>query len=195
MRKIEIALLIAAVIAIKWDIVFLLPGGGLMVILFLLLLSMFYFFFGFVIFNNIRFREAFKRESYKGINAKNIVSGIFKGWVFSIAVMGILFKIMSWPGANFNLILGLFGLAVLLIFLILKSKTQNVAFNTVGFKRISFVIILSGIFLAMSENMMIRVKHRDHPGYAEALIKVNSNPENLEYQKELERQADIIYSE
>src|SRR6478609_10274112 len=117
MRKFELALGIASIIAVKWDILFLLPGGGLLVIWFLLISSMFYFFFGFAIFNNIRFRRIFKKESYKDSSARNIFSGILAGWSFSIAILGILFKIMSWTGANFNLTVAIISFIILLVFL------------------------------------------------------------------------------
>jgi len=193
MRKLEIALCIASFVSIKWDLLFLLPGGSLLVILFLTLSSMFYFWFGFALFNDIRLREIFKKESYFGIRSNKILGGILTGWLMSFIILGILFKIMSWTGATILLTFGIIGSIIILIIGFLKYSKS--LFYKGIFKRVILISTISIVLFIIPTEVVMRVKHRDNPAYAEALIKAGKEPDNMEAQKELERQRNIAFPE
>ena len=195
MKKLEIALCIASFVSIKWDLLFLLPGGSLLVILFLTLSSMFYFWFGFAVFNDIRFRKIFKKESYLGIGSNKILEAIVTGWVMSFIILGILFKIMSWTGATFVLASGIIGSIIILIIGFLKYQKSKSLFYQRIFKRVIIISAIASALFIIPTEVMMRIKHRDNPAYAEALIKAEKEPDNMEAQKELERQRNIAFPE
>jgi hypothetical protein len=195
MRKLEIAFCIISFISIKWDLLFLLPGGSLLVILFLTLSSMFYFWFGFALFNEIRFRGILRKESYLDIHSNKILGGILTGWLMSITILGILFKIMSWTGATIVLASGIIGSIIILIIGFLKYQKSNSLFYPRVFKRVIIILIIAVALFVIPTEVMMRIKNRDNPAYAEALIKAGKEPDNLEAQKELEKQRNIAFPE
>lgn len=88
------------------------PGGNILLVLSLLILSLLYFPFGFYFLSD------------KNIKTNTVTSIIF-GWLLSIAFIGILFKIMHWPGAIVMAIFGTFLSIPLVIYSYLKFQKSN----------------------------------------------------------------------
>jgi len=115
MRKIEIILGIAAIIAIFLkqsgittnNSVILVPIG---------LLAYLYLFFGFALFNDIRFRTIFKKQAYKNSNVGKTILGIALGASLFILLTGILFKQFAWKNADPQLTIGLLLTAAVTFF-------------------------------------------------------------------------------
>ena len=114
MKKAEIILGAIALTALALNLL-LVPGGGVLTVLSLSTLSVLYMYLSFAIFNGIRLRQIFKKDSYKGISKMRIVGAILTGLALSMTTIGLLFKFQSWPGATMNLAIGLLGLAIALI--------------------------------------------------------------------------------
>jgi len=66
----------------------------------LAVLSCFYSYLGFAIFNGIRFRQIFISVTYKNISVFNIVAGVVAGAAIGICLIGIVFILQKWPGAE-----------------------------------------------------------------------------------------------
>lgn len=104
-----ISLTLLAIVLVKIDMT-----GAVLIILFTyMLLSLFYFVFGFALFNGIEYKDILAADTYKKLPNWKVVLGVAMGWLSSIMVGGILFKVQHYPGAEFMLIVSLFPLAIL----------------------------------------------------------------------------------
>ncbi len=98
------------------------PGGLALMVLSFALLSMLYFYFGFAFFNDIRLRNIFSSESYRSVTSNKIIGAIAAGISISITVVGLLFKLMRWPGSVVMLTVGISSLTVIAIICIVKFR-------------------------------------------------------------------------
>jgi apolipoprotein N-acyltransferase len=101
------------------------PGGGIFITLSLTILYCFYFLFGFALFNDIKFGNILKKDSYQGISALRMTGSIGTGWGLSAICMGILYKIQHWSGGGVMLSTGLvtmFVIAIISLIKFLRSK-------------------------------------------------------------------------
>jgi hypothetical protein len=137
--KTEKVLSIVFIISILFKI-FHWPGGSMLLILSLMGLSFCYFPLGFVF---------FKTKGMK--NEKAGVSIVF-GWLLTVSIIGILFKLMYWPGAAFMLIIGTmtsFFLSIIAYVLYNKSEEtfkkyhKNLLLRTIVLGIMSFLLIIT----------------------------------------------------
>lgn len=165
------------------------------IILCLLLLSSLYFGISFALLNNIRLRNVFKKESYKGISTVRIIGTIGAGIALSFIVIGILFKFYSWPFRNQHLIIGLSLLAIIAIPAIIKFITTNGLFYRNLLIRFFIIGSIGFIFLQVSSEELIEIKFRKYPDYVEAKKALLKDPQNevlnQKVQEEWERMRGI----
>ena len=88
------------------------PGGNMILILTIGILSMIYFPFGIYFLSGKTFQQ------------QNVGLSIGVGMALSILVVGILFKLMHWPGALAMLIVGLAGV-IPLFFVVRMLRNRN----------------------------------------------------------------------
>lgn len=188
MRKTENILSIIGIAFLLINIFFIFPGGNLLLILTFLFLSLIYFFLGFALFNGIRFRRLFKSESYKNISSLRILAALAAGFSLSITVIGILFKVMFWPGSYVNMIFGLICLTIITIVLIVKKYNSQSDFGNKILKRSALYGGIAFCLLFIPNSRIAEVKYRNDPKYANLLINVMNNPNNEEFQLELEEE-------
>ena len=119
MKRFEIIFGIVFLIAVIFKIADW-PGGSILGTISLTLLACFYFLFGFAFFNKIRLKNIFSKDSYKEISVLRIIGSIGFGWGLSTVCMGILFKMMHWPGGNIQLGVGLTQIFVITIIALIK---------------------------------------------------------------------------
>lgn len=165
------------------------------IILCLLLLATLYFALGFALFNNIRLRNIFKKESYKGVSTLRIIGTIGAGIALSIIVIGIQFKFYNWPFRNQHLIIGLSLLAIIAIPVIIKFITTNGLFYRNLLIRFFIIGSIGFIFLQVSSEELIEMKFRKYPDYVEAKKALLKDPQNealnQKVQEEWERMRGI----
>lgn len=124
----------------------LVPYSAILLTVILIALAIIYYPFGFAFFNEIRLREIFKKESYKGISASRIIGAIGVGIGLSILCIGILFKLNSWAYSDINLKFGLFvSFMALSVVLIKLLKVKNNFYINI-LKRI---VIIGGLGLIL----------------------------------------------
>lgn len=103
-----------------------LPGSDLIFITSTTLLSLMYCYLGFALLNGIRFRHILKREAYAGISARKIAGAVGTGMALSFGVIGLLFRILSLPGTQLNLVAAsVFIGLVLLVSFVLYWRSKN----------------------------------------------------------------------
>ncbi|UGS19788.1 hypothetical protein [Flavobacterium cyclinae] len=153
------------------------PGAGPLMIISLLGLAFCYFPFGFYFFSD------------KNFKTQNIGISIVFGWMLSISIIGILFKLMFWPGAAPMLIVGattsfiLAGVAVILFAKstdLLKNYYKNLLIRTVVF------LVLSVGCLILPNSVIINHYYSTQPELKELYLRQQENPQDESIQKEIE---------
>lgn len=171
------------------------PGINVFTVLLLSLLSLLYFHLGFAVFNNIRLRKIFKKESYKNISTLKIFGSIAAGLTLSIMIMGILFKVMHWPGASVNLIFGFTGVLIISVICIIKYLKVKSSYYT---KILSRNLVFGGIaffLIVIPEITWIEISYNDQPTMIEAYRKALADPENAVLWQDIEKERERIYQE
>jgi len=179
MKRIE--LVVAAILIIALAIRFAhLPGGSVLITLSLSLFAVLYMYFSFGLFNGIRFRKMFKKASYANITTMRIVGSVMVGLALAILMTGILFKVMSWPGAGINLLFGL--VATLIGGAVAAVKLINVKapFYQRVLKRVAVWGTVGSLLLLAPGHFMLRLDFRNDPELLEAHISARTYPDSLE---------------
>jgi hypothetical protein len=179
MKKTELTLVIISIIALALKLLFI-PGSGILTVLALLLLSTIYCNFSFVLFNDIKIQQIFKKDSYKNISGVRILGAVLTGFGLSIVTLALMFKLQSWPGADAILIAGLFVLLIVTIIAIIKYSKNKSNFYTRIFKRIAIWGGLGLILILIPKTTWIEIKYRNQPAYVEALKNAMADPDNKE---------------
>jgi hypothetical protein len=177
MKKTE---LIAGIIAALSIILqaFLIPGSGPLTVLSLSSLSIIYFWFGILLFNDIRLRAAFKKISYAGISTARKIGAIGAGFALSTIVIGIMFRIQCWPGANVML---LDGFAMIVIVCIVAGfkypKNKSEYYNRI-FKRAAIFGGFGFVLMILPPYSWSQLRYKNHPAYRDALKNSSEDPTN-----------------
>src|SRR5690349_9874934 len=106
MKKAELIVACLAIVSIILDQL-LISGGATLLLLSFFTLASIYFGFSFALFNDIRLRKVFDSDSYKDVNKWRIIGAAGVGFGLSTTLIGVMFKLMSWTGPEFNLVIGL----------------------------------------------------------------------------------------
>jgi hypothetical protein len=177
MKKTE---LIAGIIAILSLILqaLLLPGGNVLTVLSLSVLAILYLYCGLLLFNDIRLRAAFKKISYAGISTSRKIGAIGAGFALSMVIVGIMFKIQSWPGADLMI---KEGFAVVVIVCIVAGfkypKSKSGYYNRI-FKRAAIFGGFGLLLMIIPPYSWSQLKYRNHPAYRDALKNSSEDPTN-----------------
>ncbi len=189
MKKTELIFGLLSIIAIGLNLLYV-PFCNVFTILVLGTFATFYFIFSYPILNNVEIKNIFNNEAMKMISTGRKVGAIGAGFALSTTIIGILFKIQSYPGAKFELMNGLYGIlivAVIVVFKYLKTKSEFYK------KALIRIIIIGGfglLFYNISYKTIINIKFRNHPAYAEALINMKAHQGDTIYMDkfQIERQ-------
>ena len=179
MKKLEFIFGILSILALLLSL-FLVPGANMAMVLGFGVLSVFYMYASFALFNGVSGRAIFKKESYFGIPRIRLIGAALTGIALSVCAIGILFKMMSWPGANNNLGMGLVAVFIALIVGITRYSKSKDAFYIRLFKRIVVYGGLALVLFILPSEVWIDFKYRNHPAYREALKNATADPSNQE---------------
>ncbi|NEM96608.1 hypothetical protein [Pontibacter burrus] len=179
MKNAEIVLGAIALIALMLNSL-LAPFGNLLTVLSISAISVLYMYLSFALFNRLRLRHIFKKDSYNGISTMRIVGAVLTGLALSITLIGILFKFQAWPGATINLGVGLSGLVIALLVGAVKYTRSKSDYYTKIFKRIAVYGGIGLIMLLLPEETWLEFKYRNHPDYVKAVKKAMAESDNQE---------------
>ena len=172
------------------------PGSGVLLILGLGFLAAFYQFFSFLILNGISGRKIFKAESYKETSAFRLIGSICAGFVFSTALLGILFKIQLYPGASVMVYSSVIGLSIMgatLIFFSLKGRNNFINDN---YLRIAPIVFLTFFFYSITNVDIVEFYYGDtHPEYVDAHREFQENPNDPNAERNLDVAREKMYYE
>ncbi len=153
-------------------------GSILFLILSINTLAILYFCLSFALFNNIKFKNIFKKSSYVNVSKRRIIFSIFSGISLSIALIGVLFKIQDYPGADLLLVLGLFAsISITIIALWKNNKVKgNFYFNIL--KRTAIISLIIITLMKIPLKNLLNWQYPNDPEYVEAVIKAYNNSDN-----------------
>jgi len=193
MKKAEIIIATLSLLAVGMNI-FLISGGSTLCAMLLMTLSAFYFYFGFALFNDIKIREIVHKETFTRISTLRIIGAIGSGMALCISIIGILFKLFSWPGANVLLYAGLIGLLFVSLIGLSKYLTNKSSFYLKILRR-TIIVGVFGLILFLLPNMSImEFKYRNYPEYINAYKKACENPDNEDLWKIVDTERQKIYN-
>lgn len=120
MRRIELTLMTLVVAStLVW--LFKIPYAGSLMLISVMLQALFYLGFGLFLFNKIKFKRIFNKDSYKEISGLRKIGSIVTGLSFSFICIGSLFKLYAYSVNDIILIDGLVLLIIITIISIVKS--------------------------------------------------------------------------
>jgi hypothetical protein len=145
-----------------------------------------YFYFGFALFNGIRLRKVFRKETYAEVSGKKITGAVFTGFGLATLLTGIMFKLMDWPGGNANLIVGLVACIVISIIAVIRFLQKKEEYYKGVLIRTGTLISI-GFLLFFTPNLaLVKLQYRNHPMYVKAYGDYKRNPGNEEFEKKLD---------
>lgn len=164
-----------------------LPGASVILIISLLSLSGLYFPLAFYFFSD------------KEIKNQNLALSIISGMFWAVIPIGILFKLMYWPGASIQLLIGVAPAPILLgivYFLKNKASTELATYYKNMLLRAWVLTILGWVVYLTSTATFINIQYGKDPELARLKTLSYTNPDNEEYAKQLESyeaKKDSIY--
>ena len=146
-------------------------GGGIFIVTGSFFLSIIYFFGTYFLLQ--------EPATKKGI----LWLSVFTGITFSICVVGILFKLQFWPGAEINLLTGmvLCALTVIVAIFLRNRKEADEGMHNyfrVLIKRALLAISFAALFFAVPQRTIINIEYRKDPEYARLLNEFLADPDN-----------------
>ena len=152
------------------------PAAGMLLMLSLMGIGILYF------------PAAYYFFSDKVIKRQNIPLTIVSGLFFSLIPIGILFKLLYWPGGGkMYLIIG--SVTAPIIFIISYiSRTKAVEDLKIYYKNMLFrtgvLTILAALFLLTPTGKILKIQYRNDPELARLKTQYFDNPDNKEYKKQ-----------
>lgn len=194
MKKAEIILAVLAVIALGFNLNRV-PGASALTVLTLSSLSVFYMYLGFALFNGVRLRAIFKKGSFTEISKARTFGAVAAGLTLSVTLVGIMFKIQIWRGADLQLRTGLFGLAIVTAVGLVKYFKNKSPYYTRIFKRAAIIGGFGLILILSPSTMWTEIRYRNHPEYVEAFKKAMADPDNAALWKDVDNEMRKINNE
>ena len=124
MKKIEIGLVVFALLSVTLEI-FNVVGSSFLSMISFLVLSCLYYGFSFALFNGIGFRGMLKAHSYKGVSLMQILMSIAAGLGLANLLVGILFKMLDLEAAGELLVAGVITISFALVVTIWKFVKER----------------------------------------------------------------------
>lgn len=168
------------------------PGGGAILTVFLSMLSMFYLSLSFLIFNP----EIISKQPADQVRSKakplRIIGSVGTGIGLSIALVGILFKMMHWPGAAAMLLVGGVVTGIVAVIVIIRIMTTKSVFYKNVLIRTSLIGLITLILYMLPPYALLEFKYREYPNYIKAVKRSNENPQNEELSKKVAEERELI---
>ena len=191
MKRIELILIITCIISIILD--FALVHRGF-IMYSMLSLALFYLIFCFAVFNSIRFKSLFCKDSYNGIGTLKILGAIFTGIILFIEIFGILAFLIDLPFALASLFIGSLFLTIISIIGGVKYFQKKSNYYVQVLKRVLVFWLLNIVFVSiMPQSTWLNIKYRNYPEYLEVLKEKRNSPFDIELLKKEMALRDEIY--
>jgi hypothetical protein len=151
------------------------PGSAIILTVSLMTISMIYFGGAFYFFCDQRLKN------------QNIALSIVSGFFLSLVQIGILYKVLFWPGGQIFLFLSIISTPVLLaltFFLKTKAAGNLNKYYKNMLLRIGVWALLTVFFYFIPAESLIKYEYKNDPERARLMILTLKEPSNLNYQKQ-----------
>lgn len=136
-------------------------------------LIIFYFIGGIILFNEL------KLSDFQNIDGKQIVLSITASLFLPMALIGIMYKLISLPQEiNFLINMAIIGLSGISIFSYIQSKKSDKKTYLNILKRSIPILILTVIFHLSPYSFFLEIKYQNHPELVEAILEAKAHPNN-----------------
>lgn len=171
LKRLELLLILLAILAINLHLL-LWPGATIITIISFSGLALLYPFLSLALF----------------IDDSTSISptAMLPGLPFSISLIGILFKLQSWPGYEVNLLIGSLALIALIINRFSQKDTDQKLSYSILTKRAIPLLVITLFMLALPKYAWIETKYSEYPEYIEAIKLRDLNPNNKVFQQQLD---------
>ena len=188
-KKLEIIGIIMSLAGIVFKLLHL-PGAGFLMIIGMSGLAMCYFLMSHPISQGNALNEDESKDSKDDSTTGILVKAA--GMALSVAVLGILFKMQSYPGASFMLMVGTLSLIVIGVVGWFKYHQNRSPHMGRLLIRILVIGSLSGLLYSIPRELWLEIKYPDNPEYRQAVIDRWADPSSIELQnKEMEEYAKM----
>jgi len=160
------------------------PGGSMMLIMSLGTLSMYYFM---LVQRMPGSTETEETDVVTALLVKII------GFALSIAAIGIMFKMQSYPGASLILYVGVGSLALLGILTMLKYNKTRSPYLWRMFIRIVAFGSVAALLVAFPRETWLEMRHADHPAYVQAVKDSWADPNNEDLLQKVDEERAKIF--
>lgn len=174
-KKVEQVIIIIAIIGVCFRLMNFM-GGNIIMILSFGSLSIFYLTFGVLILNNAPDSKNIKKSAF----GRSIT-----GVVMSVSVIGLLFKMVLWPGANMLLTIGLIGLLSSGLIVYIKYKRTDSSYHKLILKRILYIGILVGSLVSIPTSTWLHMHYPNNPEYVKAELELRENSQDKALQEKV----------
>jgi hypothetical protein len=192
MKKFEL-IFILTVITAALAVLINYPMATQILIVSISLLSVFYLYVGFAVFLDIPFQKLFSKDRFGQINKPRIVGAVALGVALSASLIGILFKLLIWPNAKTQLLIGLSGLILIGAPSIWRYTLNKSAFYHRIFTRLALYIPLIACAIFIPKYAMLEHQYQDYPQYVNAFKANHEQPNDPELQKQLDQAWEEMY--
>lgn len=179
MKKTELSLIVITGLLLLLRFIWGVPVN-LMLRIMLTLTAVFYLWSGFFLFNRISISKIHLRQTFKGINAFKIATGIGMGGIYSVALISVMYAINFYSGMNF-----LLGFSVFCLFMSGSFFTVYYFLNpeTIGYVKQYFIrnvvlILITGFMLSLSVDKRLEILYHEYPEFIEAYKTHRDNPDD-----------------
>ncbi len=152
------------------------PGGAAFLVLAFFSLSMVYAALGFYIFSD------------KNLKTQNLALSIIGGIFLSLSLLGMIFKMMYWPGSKPMLLLGTITATIIVVATFILKKSENIDLKKYYRNMLVRSISVSSfcwLLLIVPTPAFITFVHQRDSEEARLRILVYENPGNDEYREQL----------
>lgn len=138
--------------------------------------------FGFLLFNGIKGRHIFKRSAYENTTGSQIIASVFMGLALSVALLGVLFRVQMYPGADIMITVGTAS-SILMTIILSALSTDSIKRNAFRFIPI---LLLSICFSFISDDDMLENRYKNHPDILALKRHLREHPKDTEARLKLD---------
>ncbi len=171
LKRIELFLIVLAILAINLHLL-LWTGATIVTVLSFSGLALLYPFLSMALFIDETERINFNKAIF--------------GMPFSVALIGILFKLQSWPGYEVNLLMGSLSLIALIIHRFTQKNKPNLLNFKILTRRAIPLLVITLFMLALPRYAWIETKYSEYPEYIKTIKELDENPESAPLKEKLD---------
>jgi|GEM_PF-626311 len=119
------------------------------------------------------------------LRRQNLLLSIVSGFIFSLATIGTIFKIMHFPGYGLQLLISVCGLFLVLVavaVLMMSAPLHLLGYYKKMLGRTLTWLALTFILLVMPLRVLLRTQYWNDPEYVEIAAKHYTEPDNKKYE-------------